>query len=327
MSAVVQVTGLRKEYRNLRGGKTVALDGIDFEIPGPGVYGLLGPNGSGKTTTIRCLLGLVRPTSGHVRMFGADQSELPSVIHKVGALVEGPKFSPNMSGRVNLELFAQMSGLSRSRVHEVLELVELTERANDPVGAYSLGMGQRLGIAAAMLGNPELVILDEPTNGLDPAGMADVRRLVRRLADEGRTVLVSSHQLHEIQQTCDRVIIFDAGKIITAGSVAEIIGSASGRRILVSVENRASALDILTRAGFSAMPSLGADQLVVQIEDGTGAADINRLLAHQGVFAYGIAADTVSLEDAFLSLTTKSSALSNPNNEAVAASSNTKAQS
>lgn len=308
MSAVIEVSGLRKEYRNLRRGRTVALDGLDFEIPGPGVYGLLGPNGSGKTTTIRCLLGLVKPTAGHVRVLGADLTDLSTVISRVGALVEGPKFAPNMSGRVNLELFASMSGIDRDRVHEVLELVELTDRADDPVGAYSLGMAQRLGIAGAMLGDPDLVILDEPTNGLDPAGMADVRRLVRRLADEGRTVLVSSHQLHEVQQICGRVIIFDAGRIIAAGTVDEIVGGAMGRRVVVSIEDRSVALNVLTGAGFHALPSLGDDQLVVQVDGSVGAADINRFLAHEGLFAHAINAETISLEDAFLSLTTKSSA-------------------
>jgi len=305
MTAVIEVTGLRKEYRNLRGGKTVALDGLDFEISGPGVYGLLGPNGSGKTTTIRCLLGLVRPTAGSVRVLGADLADLSTVNHRIGALVEGPKFSPNMSGRANLELFAEMSSIDKTRVHEVLELVELTERADDAVSAYSLGMGQRLGIAAAMLSNPELLILDEPTNGLDPAGIADVRRLVRRLADEGRTVLVSSHQLHEIQQICDKVVIFDAGRTIAAGTVEEIIGNTSGRRIIVSIDERDLAMSVLAGAGIQSLPALAADQLVLQVDGSTGAAHVNRILAHEGLFAHGITADSMNLEDAFLHLTTK----------------------
>ncbi len=305
MSAVIEVNGLRKEYRNLRRGTTVALDGLDFQIPGPGVYGLLGPNGSGKTTTIRCLLGLVRPTAGSIRVLGADLADLSTVNHRIGALVEGPKFSPNMSGRVNLELFASMSSINRSRVHEVLELLELTERADDAVSTYSLGMAQRLGIAAAMLGNPELLILDEPTNGLDPAGIADVRRLVRRLADEGRTVLVSSHQLHEIQQVCDRVVIFDAGRTIAAGTVEEIIGRAAGRRIVVSIEDRDLAMAVLARADIQALPALAADQLVLQVEGSSGAAHVNRILAHEGLFAHGITVDSMNLEDAFLNLTAK----------------------
>ncbi len=302
MSSVIEVVGLRKEYQNLRRQRTVALDGIDFTIPGPGVYGLLGPNGSGKTTTIRCLLGLVRPTAGTVRVLGAGIADIGSVIGRVGALVEGPKFTPNMSGRANLELFGSMSSLGAERVDAVLELVEMSDRAGDLVGTYSLGMSQRLGIAAAMLNDPELVILDEPGNGLDPAGMADIRRLVRRLADEGRTVLISSHQLHEIQQVCDRVVIFQAGKVIANGTVADIVG-ATGQRIVISIQERAQALSVLTAAGHDPMPGPADHQISVQLAEPATPGMLNRLLAENGLFADTIAADAISLEAAFLSLT------------------------
>lgn len=304
MASVISVSGLRKEYRSLRGRTTVALDDVTFEIPGPGVYGLLGPNGSGKTTTIRCLLGHVRPTKGSITVLGEDVSKLSAVVGRVGALVEGPKFTPSFSGRRNLELLAALSGTDESRVDDVLALVELTERADDAVSSYSLGMGQRLGIAAAMLNDPELVILDEPTNGLDPAGMADVRRLVRQLASEGRTVLVSSHQLHEIQQICDRVIIFRDGNIITQGSVKEIIDSAAGNRIIVKIHDHAAALAALHAADLSAMPTLDSSAIIVKIEGKTTPADINRVLATEGLFATSITSDELSLEEAFLSITT-----------------------
>ncbi len=304
MAAVITVQGLRKEYRSLRGRTTVALDGVDFEISGPGVYGLLGPNGSGKTTTIRSLLGLVKPTAGTVTVLGQDVSNLSTVIGRVGALVEGPKFSPALSGRKNLELFASLADVERSRIDDVLALVEMTDRADDPVSSYSLGMSQRLGIASAMLNNPELVILDEPTNGLDPAGMADVRRLVRQLASEGRTVLVSSHQLHEIQQICDRVIIFRDGRVIAQGSVKEIVGAAAGNRILVKIDDHQVALATLERAGLTAMPTLDGSAIVVQIQGSATPADVNRVLAHEGLFATSITADELSLEEAFLTMTT-----------------------
>ena len=312
MAAVISVKGLRKEYRSLRGRRTIAVGGVDFEIPGPGVYGLLGPNGSGKTTTIRCLLGLVKPTEGSITVLGEDVSNLDKVVGRVGALVEGPKFSPALSGRRNLELFASLSDVDRSRVDDVLALVELADRGDDPVKSYSLGMGQRLGIAAAMLNNPELVILDEPTNGLDPAGMADVRRLVRQLASEGRTVLVSSHQLHEIQQICDRVIIFRDGEVVTQGSVKEIIGAAAGNRILVKIDDHSAALTALQEGGFTAMPSLDGSAIVVQIEQNVTAADINRVLALEGLFAESISADELSLEEAFLTITSTPSINLNP---------------
>lgn len=303
MTAVIAVQGLRKEYRSFRGRTTVALDGIDMDIPGPGVYGILGPNGSGKTTTIRCLLGLVTPTEGSVSVLGQDVSKLSTVIGRIGALVEGPKFSPGLSGRRNLQLFASLSGLDRSRVEDMLELVELTDRANDVVSSYSLGMSQRLGIAAAMLNDPELVILDEPTNGLDPAGMADVRRLVRQLASEGRTVLVSSHQLHEIQQICDRLIIFRNGRVITQGSVKEIVGAVAGNRILIKIDDHPAALWVLNRTGLTATETLDGSAIAVQIQDATTPADVNRILATEGLFASAISADELSLEEAFLSIT------------------------
>lgn len=303
MASVLEVRDLHKTYRSLRGRSSVALDGLDLHVDGPGVFGLLGPNGSGKTTAIRCVLGLVHPTAGEVRIFDTDVSQLQSVADRVGALVEGPKFAPTMSGRRNLELLASMGGVSRARVHEVLELVELTERADDPVSGYSLGMGQRLGIAAALLRDPQLVILDEPTNGLDPAGIADVRRLVRRLADEGRTVLLSSHQLHEVQQVCDRAIVLRKGVAIASGTVDELIGSRASTRVVVTVDDRPHALEMMAEAGLSAMPALDPRQFVVQLTGATTAADVNRHLALRGIYATELRADSVTLEDAFLSLT------------------------
>ena len=307
VTSVIEVQGLSKSYRSRRGGPRIALDGVDISIDRPGVFGLLGPNGSGKTTAIRCLLGLVRPTGGTVQLFGTDIADLHTVAHRVGALVEGPKFTPSMSGRTNLDLLAAMGGVPRARVHEVLELVELGDRADDPVGSFSLGMAQRLGIAAALLRDPQLVILDEPTNGLDPAGIADVRRLVRRLADEGRTVLLSSHMLHEVQHVCDEAIVLRKGAVIANGTVADIIASHTVGRLIVNVDERDLALAIVWRAGLTAVPGLDARQLVVNLATGVGPADVNRMLAHEGLFASEIRADHVTLEDAFLHLTAEQS--------------------
>ena len=213
MTSVIEVEGLRKSYRRLRGGTTVAVDGLDLSVPEGGVFGFLGPNGSGKTTTIRCLLGLVRPSAGTASVLGASvPSGLPSVIGRVGSIVEAPALFPTMSGRRNLQLLGRLHGIGPRAIEDVLVRVGLAERARDLVKTYSLGMRQRLGIAAALLKDPALLVLDEPANGLDPAGIKEIRVLLRRLGAEGRTVFVSSHILSEIQQTCDRVAILSRGR-------------------------------------------------------------------------------------------------------------------
>jgi ABC-2 type transport system ATP-binding protein len=212
---VIEVEGLRKEYRRLRGGRTVAVAGLDLEVPEGGVFGFLGPNGAGKTTTIRCLLGLVRPDAGNLRLVGADVPKgLAGVIGKVGSIVEQPALFPRFSGRRNLEILGRIQGRDGAAIDAVLERVALAERAKDAVRTYSLGMKQRLGIAAALLKDPSVLILDEPANGLDPAGIVEVRELIRSLGAEGRTVFVSSHILSEVQQTADRVAILARGRLV-----------------------------------------------------------------------------------------------------------------
>jgi ABC-type multidrug transport system ATPase subunit len=226
---VIEVDGLRKEYRRLRRGRTVALDGLDLDVPEGGVFGFLGPNGAGKTTTIRCLLGLVRPSHGQMRMLGSDVPRgLGATIGRVGSIVEQPALFPRFSGRRNLEILARLQGVGASTITAVLERVGLEERQRDLVRTYSLGMKQRLGIAAALMKDPALLILDEPANGLDPAGIVEVRELVRTLGAEGRTVFVSSHILTEVQQTADRVAILARGRCVKAGPVAEVLSG--GRR-------------------------------------------------------------------------------------------------
>src|SRR6188508_642128 len=218
MTPVIQTTGLRKEYRSLRGKTHAAVDGLDLEVPAGGVFGFLGPNGSGKTTTIRCLLGLARPTSGRCRVLGADSpAHLPGVVGRLGALVEGPGVNPGLSGRQALTVLATTAGLGRHAVDANLERVGLGERGDDLVRGYSLGMRQRLGIAIALLKDPELLVLDEPANGLDPAGIREVRELVRHLGAEGRTVFLSSHLLGEVEQVCDEVAIVSGGRTVAQG--------------------------------------------------------------------------------------------------------------
>jgi ABC-2 type transport system ATP-binding protein len=298
---VIEVDGLRKEYRRLRGGRTVALNGLDLSVPEGGVFGFLGPNGAGKTTTIRCLLGLVRPGGGRARLLGAStSSELRRVITRVGSLVEAPAFATRMTGRRNLELLARIDRIGADGVRAVLDRVGLADRADDPVRAYSLGMKQRLAIAAALLKDPEVLILDEPANGLDPAGIKEVRELLRDLGAEGRTVFVSSHILSEVQQMADRVAIVARGRTIVSGPVHEVL--ASGRRsgLLVRIDDPVRASAILHDAGITA--ALDGEVLRVDVPSEDGAR-VTRALAEQGHYVSELRPDEADLETVFLELT------------------------
>jgi ABC-type multidrug transport system ATPase subunit len=297
----ILIQRLRKEYRSRR-GVTVAVDGLDLEVESGGVFGFLGPNGAGKTTTMRCLLGLARPTSGRLELFGADvMADLPKVIHRVGAVVESPKFFPSMSGRLNLELLGGATGTSASDVDRVLETVELADRADDGFKAYSLGMKQRLAVAATLLKDPELLILDEPANGLDPAGIRSMRSLIRDLSDAGKTVFVSSHILAEIQLMCDSVAIIDGGRLIASGSVAELIEGTS-KTLAITVGDAQGATQVLTQAGFSVTEGDRPGSLTV-VGDGVDPAALNELLANSGHYVSELRSNELSLEDRFLELT------------------------
>ena len=205
-------------------GPRTAVDAVDLSVRRGEVYGFLGPNGAGKTTTLRMLLGLIRPTSGTATVHGLAPGD-PAAVARTGSLVEGPGFYPYLSGRENLRVLARYQGLDDRAVDRVLERVDLTGRGGDKFKAYSLGMTQRLGVAAALLGEPDLLVLDEPTNGLDPAGMADMRALVVDVAAAGQTVLLSSHLLAEVQEICDRVGIIAGGKLLVQSTVAELRGA------------------------------------------------------------------------------------------------------
>ncbi len=299
--AVIEIAGLRKDYRRLRRGPTTALDGLDLTVPEGGVFGFLGPNGSGKTTTIRCLLSLVRPSAGHCRVLGHDpQRDLAAVIPEIGSIVESPALFPRFTGRRNLELLARIQGVSRASVKATLERVGLADRADDRVRTYSLGMRQRLGIAAALLKDPQLVILDEPANGLDPAGIKEVRDLVRLLGREGRTVFVSSHILSEVAQVCDRVAILSRGRCVAAGSVADVLQSQQASGLLVRTDDLPRAQAILTRAGVEAR--IEGDELRVALPP-EHAARVTEALAREGHFLSELRPDQADLETVFLELT------------------------
>ena len=303
MGNAIEIEGLRKAYRRRR-GRTVAIDGLDLTVPEGGVFGFLGPNGSGKTTTIRCLLGLARPTDGSLQMLGrAVPAELDSVIGRTGAIVETPALFPTMTATENLRLLAAIAGIGSTRVAEVLETVGLTERAHDLVRSYSLGMRQRLGLGAALLKDPALLILDEPANGLDPVGMREVRHLVRRLADEGRTVFVSSHILAEVEQTCDRVAIISRGRCVASGTVAEVMAR-TGREssVFVSVDDLVAGARVLDDAGMPNEPVAGGLRVHV---DATQCGRISMALAGAGLWVTELRPQRANLEDVFLELTAR----------------------
>ncbi|MEP7060060.1 MAG: ABC transporter ATP-binding protein [Actinomycetota bacterium] len=299
--AVITIEGLRKEYRRFRRPTTVAIDGLDLEVPEGGVFGFLGPNGAGKTTTIRCLLGLVHPSAGNVHLLGADVSRaLPSVIGGVGSIVESPALFPRFTGRRNLEILGRIQGVGRTAVGDVLTRVGLAERGDDIVKTYSLGMKQRLGIAAALLKDPAILILDEPANGLDPAGIVEVRGLLKSLGAEGRTVFVSSHILTEVQHTADRVAILARGKCVATGPVHEVLASRGGEGMVARVEDLAAGEQALRAAGMAAAVDGDALRVSVPATDG---ARITRTLADAGLYLSELRPDEVDLETVFLELT------------------------
>ncbi|MFN2587232.1 MAG: ABC transporter ATP-binding protein [Actinomycetota bacterium] len=299
--AVIETRGLVKDYQSLRAGTTRALDGLDLAVDPGGVFGFLGPNGSGKTTTIRCLLGLTTPTSGSCSIFGADsQADLHRVIARVGSIVETPALFGTFSGRRNLEVLGTLQGIPAARIDSAIEMVGLAGRERHLVKTYSLGMRQRLAIAAALLKDPELLILDEPANGLDPAGIREVRELLRRLAAEGRTILVSSHILSEVQLMCDRVGILSRGKLVAQGSVGELLRGTTAHAVFVKVADPARGADVLRRAGLDAV--VVDDRVRVALPEGDGSV-VSRALAAEHLYPSELRPDEADLETVFLQLT------------------------
>jgi len=303
-SPVVEVRNLTKSY-----GHITAVDDLSFDVPSGQVVGLLGPNGAGKTTAMKMLMGLVAPTSGSASLLGADTRsvEFAHTVRRVGSLIEAPALYDRLSARQNLDLQALALGVTSGsdRINELLDLVDLVDRANDKAGTFSLGMKQRLGIAIAMIGNPEIVILDEPANGLDPAGIVEIRNLLKRLPTMGTTVLVSSHQLAEVQQACDRLVILANGRLIAEGNTAEILASHQTTDVEVRLhpDDLAAAATRLTHLSLSTANGSGPSELVVSLPDTWTPRDLNRELAAAGIYAERLALRTVSLEAAFLEMT------------------------
>ncbi|HEV2887053.1 MAG TPA: ABC transporter ATP-binding protein [Jatrophihabitans sp.] len=297
---IVEIRDAHKTYRRWRKPAEHAVRGLNLDVEAGGVFGFLGPNGSGKTTTIRLLLGLVRADSGSMRVLGQPvPAQLPRVIGRIGSLVETPLFFPNFTGRRNLSLLADASAIAPRRVDELLDFVGLTSRAGDRVKGYSLGMKQRLGIAAALLKNPELLILDEPGNGLDAAGIREVRELIVRLGASGVTVLLSSHQLSEVQQVCDRVAILSRGRVISSGSVAELLASGTTGDVRIRLADPAGGRAVLERAGFTVAALDGAWR-VSGVED---PAAVTKVLSDAGHYLSELSPISANLESVFLDLT------------------------
>jgi ABC-type multidrug transport system ATPase subunit len=299
--AVVTTHGLTKRYPN----GIIAVDGLDLVVRRGEVYGFLGPNGAGKTTTLRMLLGLIRPTAGSAKVAGASPGT-PGSLTKVGAIVEAPAFYPYMTGYDNLRLLAIYCGVPATRVDSALDAVELTPRARHKFSTYSMGMKQRLGIAAALLKEPEVLILDEPTNGLDPQGMADVRNLITELGQGDRTVLVSSHLLGEVEQMCTRIGVIRKGKLVAEGTIDELRGKS---KLFIRAKPADKAMAVLAA-------ECGADKVKVT-DDGAfslsvepaRAAELNRRLVQAGIDVTELRESERSLEDVFMELTGTESGL------------------
>ena len=293
----IELQGLTKRF-----GSFTAVNDLSVGIERGGVVGLLGPNGAGKSTTIRMLLGLIAPTSGSGRVLGHDVTRPSAYMHRVGALVEAPVFYPKLSGRDNLRTLAVLAGAGDERIDEVLDIVDLTGRDTDPAGDYSLGMKQRLGIAASLLKDPELVILDEPTNGLDPAGIVEIRELLIRLGQSGKTIIVSSHLLAEIQAACDRLVIINRGSLVFEGPTHELLDRSRNELVLVPE----------SRNDMSKLAALLDEKGIRFTTNGVGllapgatakSAFVNRLAFEHGVTLRELRADVEDLEDVFLRLT------------------------
>ena len=290
----IQARGLHKRY-----GKVHALAGMDLDVPTGSVYGLLGPNGAGKTTFLGILLGLIKPNSGTLELFGEPTSRnRPEALRRVGAVIETPLFYPYLSGRRNLEVMGRYWGsIEPQRIDDALETVGLTDRAGSKFKTYSTGMRQRLGLANALLVEPDLLVLDEPTAGLDPAGAYEFRNLIRRVAQRaGATVVLSSHLLAEVEQVCDRVGILVSGSTVVQGDVESLL--AGGRGVRYKVGDADRALGLLSGSDYAATAT-GDGELVVQIES-EDAGKVNQLLVQGGIVVTGIATVSIDLETFFL---------------------------
>ncbi len=293
-TTIVETHSLTKRY----GSGVLAVNSVDMSVRRGEVYGFLGPNGAGKTTTLRMLVGLIRPTSGTATVAGHTPGS-PAGLARIGALIESPGFYPYLSGRENLRVVADMASVNQKRVDEVLDMVELTSRAGRKFGTYSTGMKQRLGVAGALLKDPDLLILDEPTNGLDPQGMAEMRKLIKDIGQGDRTVLLSSHLLGEVEAICDRVGVISNGRLVTQSTVQELLGEEG---VLVRAQPADAAQEMLTRM-FGPEAVSRQDGAIHLKTDPGKSMEINRQLTAAGIGVSELRPFERSLEDVFFQLT------------------------
>jgi ABC-2 type transport system ATP-binding protein len=304
-SRPVEVRGLIKQY-----GSFVAVDRVELTVESGDVYGFLGPNGAGKTTTLRMLLGLIRRDAGSIRLFGRDPGRDPvAALSGVAGIIEEPRMYPYLSGRANLELLAALDrgGAGRSQIDEALDLVELRDRAGDKVAEYSQGMRQRLGLASCLIRRPRLLLLDEPANGVDPAGIRFLRELLERLAAEGMTILLSSHLLTEVQEVCNRVAVINDGRIVHEGSLAELAANTTTRYRVHTTDDAAAA------AALARVPDVQglrreSDWLSFTLVSEADAVAVTRALADAGVGISELTPEQTTLEELFFRLTESSDA-------------------
>jgi ABC-2 type transport system ATP-binding protein len=301
----VETHGLTKRF-----GPNAAVDHVELLVPRGSAFGYLGPNGAGKTTLIRTLLGLTRADAGTMSLLGiAVPAGRSRALARVGAIVDEPRFHHHLTGRENLRLLgAARGGGAERRIPGSLARVGLGERADDKVASYSMGMRQRLGVAACLLGDPDLLVLDEPMNGLDPAGMHQMRAMIRSLVDEGRTVMLSSHLLDEVERTCDAVAIVDRGRVIRQGPIDELVRTAGARIVRLDCSDPAAADRLLEQSGITAGVTPGELMLTVTLPSGASretVAEVNRRLVEGGISVYGLQEVHATLEDWFLSVTSR----------------------
>ncbi len=299
---IIETEGLSKRYTALRGAGTLAVDELSVQVEAGQVYGFLGPNGSGKTTTIGMLLGIINPTGGSFRLFGGETpAELHAARQRIGATLEYPNFYPYLSCRDNLRVVARVKGSDEADIAEVLEIVGLASRRKTKFKACSLGMKQRLALAATMIGDPELIILDEPANGLDPAGQREIRDIIRELASRGKTIFLSSHMLHEVERTCTHVAIIETGRLVREGSVDELTSARTVAAVGADgdIETLRQAVSEFEGAG---QARVEGGRVLVQI-GGAGLSELNRFLARRGIYVSHLSLERQSLEDAFMEIT------------------------
>ena len=293
----LDVADLSKKY-----GDRMALSHANFEVPMGSICGFVGPNGSGKTTTIRMLLGLITPSTGGGHVLGESITQPEKYLPKVGAMIEGPAFYPALTGKQNLAVLAKLGGFSTDQIQKLLELVDLGDRGDSKFKTYSLGMKQRLGIAAALLPNPKLLVLDEPTNGLDPAGIHEIRTLLRKLADEGTTVFVSSHLLSEIEMISDYLVMLRDGKVIFSGKTSDLL-AAQKPLILAKPENQNDLVKLNQIAQGLGIDSKIKEDLIEASADANFAAKLNKAAFDAGITLASLTSIRPTLEETFFEMT------------------------